>query len=387
MDASTGLPQYRAKEVAKLFLKLGFTAFGGPAAHISMFYDEAVERRKWINKEQFLDLLGATNLIPGPNSTEMAIHLGFLRAGWTGLILAGVCFIVPAMLIVIVIAWLYTIFERTPPAEWMLYGVQPVVIVIILQAMINLGKTAFKNPATISAGIVALVLYLLGYSPILVLILASLIVPIVSQAARLKDLFPIILLPSLPHWKIAAETAQPFSLMTLFLTFLKIGSVLYGSGYVLLAFLESDFVHNLGWLTEKQLLEAVAVGQFTPGPVFTTATFIGYIIAGLPGAVVATIGIFLPSFIFVAISNPYIPKIRSSPWAGILLDGLNAASLGLMSAVALQLSRTAFVDLGTIVIGIISGVFLFIFRTNTTWLILAGLSIGLVIGISRLYLS
>lgn len=387
MDASTGLPQYRAKEVAKLFLKLGFTAFGGPAAHISMFYDEAVERRKWINKEQFLDLLGATNLIPGPNSTEMAIHLGFLRAGWTGLILAGVCFIVPAMLIVIVIAWLYTIFERTPPAEWMLYGVQPVVIVIILQAMINLGKTAFKNPATISAGIVALVLYLLGYSPILVLILASLIVPIVSQAARLKDLFPIILLPSLPHWKIAAETAQPFSLMTLFLTFLKIGSVLYGSGYVLLAFLESDFVHNLGWLTEQQLLEAVAVGQFTPGPVFTTATFIGYIIAGLPGAVVATIGIFLPSFIFVAISNPYIPKIRSSPWAGILLDGLNAASLGLMSAVALQLSRTAFVDLGTIVIGIISGVFLFIFRTNTTWLILAGLSIGLVIGISRLYLS
>jgi chromate transporter len=290
------------------------------------------------------------------------------------------------MFIVIVIAWLYTIFERTPPAEWMLYGVQPVVIVIILQAMINLGKTAFKNPATISAGIVALVLYLLGYSPILVLILASLIVPIVSQAARLKDLFPIILLPSLHHWKIATETAQPFSLMTLFLTFLKIGSVLYGSGYVLLAFLESDFVHNLGWLTEQQLLEAVAVGQFTPGPVFTTATFIGYIIAGLPGAVVATIGIFLPSFIFVAISNPYIPKIRSSPWAGILLDVLNAASLGLMSAVALQLSRTAFVDLGTIVIGIISGVFLFIFRTNTTWLILAGLSIGLVIGISRFYL-
>ena len=373
-----------ALEVSKLFLRLGLTAFGGPAAHISMFYDETVERRKWLSEEQFLDLLGATNLIPGPNSTEMAIHLGYLRAGWLGLIVSGSCFILPAMGIVILLAWLYTRFGSTPQVEWMLYGIQPVVIVIIFQALVRLGKTAFKNTWTVLAAAIALALYFFSIPPLLSLIIASLVVPGSYFIVRAKHLITLLALPGFYQLRIEAEAVHPVNLTTLFLTFLKIGAVLYGSGYVLLAFLQSDFVEQLGWLSEQQLLDAVAVGQFTPGPVFTTATFIGYIVAGLPGAIVATIGIFLPSFIFVAISNPVIPKIRSSTWASQLLDGLNAASLGLMAAVTLQLSRTALIDPVTIAIGVLSGVVLFTLRLNTTWLILAGLLAGLLVGITRL---
>lgn len=378
-------PPYRQRlfEVFKIFLRFGITAFGGPAAHISMFHDEIVERRKWINRQQFLDLLGATHLIPGPNSTEMAIHLGFLRAGWVGLIVAGTSFILPAMFIVIFFAWMYSQFGTTPQAEWMLYGIQPVVIAIVLQAIISLGKVAIKGIATLSAGFAAIILYFLSVGPVIALIAASLVVPLANIASRKKTLSGFTWLPILySSWTINIPSG-PIDLKILFFTFLKIGSMLYGSGYVLLAFLHADFVQRLGWLTEQQLFDAVAVGQFTPGPVFTTATFIGYLLGGFPGALIATVGIFLPSFIFVAISNPLIPKLRNSPTVSCFLDGLNAASLGLMLAVVAQLAQTAFTDLLSVAIFGLSALFLFRFRTNPTWLILGGILIGLFAGILR----
>lgn len=373
----------RLLEVFLLFVRFGFTAFGGPAAHIAMFHDEVVERRKWITHQQFLDLLGATNLIPGPNSTEMAIHLGYLRAGWKGLILAGASFIFPAMLIVTFFAWLYTQYGNTPQAEWIFYGIQPVIIAIVLSALIGLGRVAIKNFATIAAGTIALILYFLNINPVLALIAASLVVPLAQIPFRKKVLSGLIWAPILPSLGSLSSAPQPFDLGVLFFTFLKIGSVLYGSGYVLLAFLHGDFVDRLGWLTEQQLLDAVAIGQFTPGPVFTTATFIGYITGGIPGAFLATLGIFLPSFVFVAISNPLIPRLRSSQNTSLFLDGLNAASLGLMLAVLLQLAQTAFSDLLSVGIGIISAVLLFRFRINTTWLIIGGILIGIAAGLLR----
>lgn len=370
----------RLKEVLLVFLKFGFTAFGGPAAHIAMFHDEVVERRQWVNQQQFLDLMGTTNLIPGPNSTEMAIHLGFLRAGWKGLIFAGTSFILPAMLIVTVFAWIYKQYGNTPQAEWIFYGIQPVVIAIVLHALVGLGKVAIKNLTTLTAGLLAAILYFLNVNPLVALITASLLVPLTNIMNRKKAMSGFTLPPVISAMTTLATTPQPFSLGVLFFTFLKIGSVLYGSGYVLLAFLQSDFVDRLGWITEQQLLDAIAIGQFTPGPVFTTATFIGYLVGDIPGAIVATLGIFLPSFVFVAISNPLIPKIRKSPTAGSFLDGLNAASLGLMLGVIMQLARTAFPDLLALAIGIVSAILLFRFRINTTWLILAGLLIGLITG-------
>ncbi len=373
----------RLLEVFLLFVRFGFTAFGGPAAHIAMFHDEVVERRKWISHQQFLDLLGATNLIPGPNSTEMAIHLGYLRAGWKGLILAGACFIFPAMLIVTFFAWLYTQYGNTPQAEWIFYGIQPVIIAIVLSALIGLGRVAIKNFATIAAGTIALILYFLNINPVLALIAASVVVPLAQIPFRKKVLSGLIWFPILPSLGSLSSAPQPFDLGVLFFTFLKIGSVLYGSGYVLLAFLHGDFVDRLGWLTEQQLLDAVAIGQFTPGPVFTTATFIGYITGGIPGAFLATLGIFLPSFVLVAISNPLIPRLRNSKNTSLFLDGLNAASLGLMLAVLLQLAQTAFSDLLSVGIGIISAVLLFRFRINTTWLIIGGILIGLAAGLLR----
>lgn len=363
-------------EVAALFLKLGFTAFGGPAAHIALMHDEAVIRRKWLVDEQFLDLLGATNLIPGPNSTEMAIHIGYVRAGWPGLLLGGFCFIAPAMLIVLGLAWLYVQFGTTPQAGWLLYGIKPVVIAIITQAIWTLGSKALKNKTLIFIGIVALALYFLGANEILLLFAGGLVFMLISNINRLRNSNPVILLPfsSLA----LLQTTLPFSLPLLFLTFLKIGSVLYGSGYVLLAFLRADFVLRLGWLTDQQLLDAVAIGQLTPGPVFTAATFIGYLLGGTSGALLATLGIFLPSFIFVAISNPLIPKIRNSIWASSLLDGVNASALGLMAAVTFQLADASLTDFYTVIIAIISLILLLRYKINSTWLIVGGAIAGFV---------
>jgi len=368
----------RLAEVSKLFLKLGITAFGGPAAHIALMHDETVKRRKWLNDQEFLDLVGATNLIPGPNSTEMAIHIGFLRAGWPGLIIGGICFIVPAMLIVLLLAWVYVRFGAMPQAEWLLYGVKPVVISIIIQAIWNLGQKAVKSTITAVAAFVVLALYFMGINEIVLLFAGGLIVMLVVNFKRLrKQVLGVFLIP-LGGVGVLSQVSMPFGLPLLFLTFLKIGAVLYGSGYVLLAFLHADFVVRFGWLTDRQLLDAIAIGQVTPGPVFTTATFIGFILGGIRGALLATLGIFLPSFIFVAISNPLIPRIRNSAWLSGLLDGVNVASLGLMAAVTWQLGRASLSDPLTILVALISFVLLIWFKINSTWLIIGGGLIGLL---------
>jgi chromate transporter len=371
-------PESVLGELAILFLRLGFTAFGGPAAHIAMMRDEVVVRRKWLDDEQFLDLIGATNLIPGPNSTEMAIHTGYLRAGFAGLVIAGSSFILPAMLIVLAISWAYVRFGTTPAADQILYGIKPVVIAIIAQALLGLGKKAVKGPLTALVGLGALVLFFINVNLIVLLISGGLVVMLLRNISRIKSLEFSLAVHHLPFPLLVASTATTFSLPTLFLTFLKIGSILYGSGYVLLAFLRADFVHRLGWLTDQQLIDAVAIGQVTPGPVFTTATFVGYVLGGLPGALLATLGIFLPSFFFVAISNPLIPRLRQSPWAGSFLDGVNVASLGLMAAVTWQLGQAALVDGITILVALISGFLLLRYEVNTTWLILGGALTGLL---------
>jgi chromate transporter len=372
----------RLREVAALFLKLGMTAFGGPAAHIAMMHDETVKRRKWLSDQEFLDLVGATNLIPGPNSTEMAIHVSFLRAGWPGLIVGGLCFITPAMLMVMALAWAYVQFGSTPQAEWLLYGIKPVVIAIIAQALWNLGRKAVKGLAFAVLGLAVLALYFLGVDEIALLLIGGLIAMIGMNLRRLRKpgLGAFFLLPLAGMNTIAASAlaAIPVSLSLLFLTFLKIGSILYGSGYVLLAFLRADFVVRLGWLTDQQLIDAVAIGQVTPGPVFTTATFIGYVLGGVPGALLGTLGIFLPSFIFVAISNPLIPRVRNSTWVSGLLDGVNVASLSLMTAVTWQLGRASLIDPLTILIALASLGLLLRFKLNTTWLIAGGALLGLL---------
>ena len=368
-------------EVTRLFLKLGVIAFGGPAAHIALMRDEVVRRRKWVSDERFLDLLGMTNLIPGPNSTEMAIHLGYVRAGWPGLLLGGACFIVPAMLIVLALAWLYVRYGATPTAAAALYGITPVIIAIVAQAMWALGRTAVKGPGLAAIGLIVLAFALAGVNELGLLVAGGLVMMVLrgtgERPAGVAGLAAALAAPGVAFGQVATA-AVAVSLGTLFLTFLKIGSVLYGSGYVLLAFLRSDFVDRLGWLTDRQLLDAVAVGQFTPGPVFTTATFVGYLVAGWPGALLATLAIFLPSFVFVALSHPLIPKIRGSRLTGAFLDGVNVAALGLMAAVTWQLARAAIADVFTGLLALAAGVVLLSTRVNSAWLVLAGALAGMV---------
>lgn len=376
------IPFQRLKEIAWLFLKLGTIGFGGPAAHIAMMHDEVVKRRKWMDEERFLDLVGATHLIPGPNSTEMAIHTGFVRAGWLGLITGGVSFILPAMLIVLSLAWLYMSVGSTPQAGWIFYGIKPVVIAIILQAIWDLGRKAVKDLTTAIAGLVVIILYFAGINEIALLICGGLTVMLVKNARRLnRQTLPMLSLFAAPIAPLAA--VKMFSMPLLFLIFLKIGSVLYGSGYVLMAYLRADFVARLGWLTDKQLLDAIAIGQVTPGPVLTTATFIGFILGGVKGAFLATLGIFLPSFIFVAVTNPLIPRIRKSSWASSMLDGVNVASMGLIAAVTWQLGRASLIDPLTIMIALASLLLLMKFRINSTWLIAGGAIIGLLNAVIR----
>jgi len=366
------------QEVARLFLKLGLTAFGGPAAHIAMMHEETVKRRRWLSEAEFLDLVGATHLIPGPNSTEMAIHLGFRRAGWPGLIVAGVSFIVPAALLVLLFAWTYVRFGSTPQAEWLFYGIKPVIIAIVVQALWSLGRTAVKNTLTGVVGLLVLGLYFVGVNEIALLFAGGLIVMLAGGLRQLRgDARAALLLP-LGGLGGLLQGSISVNLPFLFLTFLKIGAVLYGSGYVLLAYLRADLVVRAQLLTDQQLIDAVAIGQLTPGPVFTTATFIGYLLAGAPGALLATLGIFLPSFIFVAISNPLIPRLRSSTWVSGLLDGVTVASLALMAAVSWQLGRAALVDGWTVAIALASLAALVRFKVNSTVLIAVGAGIGLL---------
>lgn len=381
----SGPSSKRLAEVALLFLKLGLTAFGGPAAHIAIMHDEVVKRRRWLDERGFLDLLGVTNLIPGPNSTEMAIHIGYLRAGYPGLILGGICFMFPSVLITIALAWVYVRYGSTPEAGRLLSGVKPVIIVIILQALWGLGRKAVKGPLTAVIGLLVIAGGFLNINQLALLLSGGLIVMLLENRKRLKGKgLYAALIPVLPASGPAASVAAiPFSSTILFLKFLKIGSVLYGSGYVLLAFLHTDFVTGLGWLTDKELIDAVAVGQLTPGPVFTTATFIGYILGGAQGSVLATIGIFLPSFVFVAIISRFVPRLRNSPWAAGLLDGVNVASLGLMATVTWYLGAASFVDPVSIAVAIIAAVLLLRFRVNSTWIMLGGAAVGLLKGMLR----
>jgi chromate transporter len=373
----------RLVEVAVLFLKLGITAFGGPAAHIAMMHDEVVKRRRWMDDGHFLDLVGATNLIPGPNSTEMAIHIGLMRAGWAGLIVGGACFILPAMLIVGALAWVYMRFGSAVEAGWLLYGIKPVMIAVIAQALWSLGRKAVKSILTGVIGLAVIALYFFNINEIALLFAGGLIVMVISNIRRLRKPEAASFIAPLAGLSLPVLVATPFNFSLLFLVFLKIGAVLYGSGYVLLAFLRADFVARLGWLTDQQLVDAIAIGQVTPGPVFTTATFIGFILGGPPGALLATTGIFLPSFIFVAISNPLIPRLRNSPWASGLLDGVNVASLGLMAAVTWQLGRVSLIDPLTIALALISAVLIFRFKVNSTWLVLGGAGVGFLNGLLR----
>jgi chromate transporter len=364
-----------------VFAKLGLIAFGGPAAHIALMRDEVVRRRHWVSEPEFLDLLGASTLIPGPTSTELAIYLGYGRAGWPGLVLGGVLFILPAAVIVLGLAWGYVRYGSTPAAVRLLYGIKPVVIAVVAQAMWGLGTAAIKGPLLAGIGVVVLALALAGFHEIVLLFGGGVLAALAQNGWRR----PRRTLPSLALVPALGVSATPLvvgpgavSPTTLFLTFLKIGAVLYGSGYVLLAFLRNDFVIRLGWLTDQQLIDAVAVGQFTPGPVFTTATFIGYVLGGLGGAALATVAIFLPSFGLVAAVYPLIPRLRASRWTSGFLDGVNVAALGLMGAVTWPLGRAAISDWPTALVALTAAVFLLRFRVNSAWLIAGGAAIGLV---------
>jgi len=376
-------------ELALVFLKLGTIGFGGPAGHIALMEGEFVRKRRWITKEDFLDRLAVANLIPGPSSTEVAIFIGRSQRGWPGLIVAGCCFIIPAAVLVSMIAAAYVRFGALPRVEGILRAIKPAVIAIIIRALWNLTKTAVKTKVLVFIGFASAVLSFVGVAPLLVLVFAgsSSGVTLWLRKGRRTPLvlcgigLSKTLFPAGP----AAGTisaAVPISLLRLFLSFLKIGSVVFGSGYVLLAFLRAEFVDHLHWLTEKQLIDSVAVGQFTPGPVFTTATFVGYVLGGLPGAFFATLGIFVPGFVFVALSGPLIPKIRRSPTAGAVLDGVAVGSLALIAVVAWQLGRTSITDWLTVSILIISIIAISRFKLNSAWLILAA---GIIGWIARMY--
>lgn len=376
-------------EVAGLFTRLSLTAFGGPAAHIAMMEDEVVRRRGWITREEFLDRLGAASLIPGPTSTEIVIYLGYLRAGWPGLIVAGICFIVPAAVMVAGFAWAYVRFGGLPQSQRFLYGLKPVVIAMIAQALWKLCRTAVKTRFLGLAGMASAGAAAAGAGALIVLAGAGVVAGIHEwwTSRRRERQPPVVLLLiaaaalAVQFAAFAAPSAQPRAagLRAVFLYFVKIGSVLYGSGYVLLAFLQQDLVVRWHWLTSRQLLDAVAAGQITPGPLFTTATFIGYLLQGIPGAAVATAGIFVPAFVLCAVSGPVMPWLRKSRLAGAFLDGVNVASLALMALVTWELARTALVDALTIVTALVSAVLLLRYRVHTGWLILGGVLWGLAL--------
>jgi chromate transporter len=363
-------------ELARFFLRLGFTAFGGPAAHIALMEEEAVRRRAWLSREAFLDLLGACNLIPGPSSTQMAMALGHRRAGWRGLVLGGLCFILPAAGLTLALAWAYVRFGRLPQTQALLYGIKPVILAIVFQALWGLGRTAFRTRVLAGLGVLALGASLAGVPPLAVLLGAGACALAFNRA-----------LTRAQGGRAAAGAVLGFGsaaipavgLGSLFLFFLKLGSVLFGSGYVLLAFLKADLVDRWHWLTQAQLLDAVAVGQVTPGPVFTTATFIGYVLRGWPGALVATVGIFLPSFLFVGLLGHLVARLRKSPGSAAFLDGVNAGALALMASVTLALARTALVDPWTVVLAAGCALVLIRFRPNPTWVVLGGAGAGFLI--------
>ncbi len=384
----------RLGELAKLFFKLGVIGFGGPAAHIAMMEDEVVKRRQWLTRSHFLDLIGATNLIPGPNSTEMAIHVGYTYGGWPGLIIAGVCFILPAVLITASFAWIYVEFGTLPQVAPLIYGIKPAVLAVILGAVWRLGKKAVKSSKLLIIGLGVAVLVFFGQNEVIALLLGGSLgmiwlrlsdkgnpPPEETAAIMAAGLTTSVALKATAA---TGATVASVPLWQLGWFFLKVGSVLFGSGYVLVAFLEGGLVREHGWLTKAQLLDAIAIGQFTPGPVLSTSTFIGYLIAGFPGAVVATIAIFLPSFLFVVLLNPLVPRLRASKWASAFLDAVNVSSVALMGVVTLNLSQTTLIkpagafsiDWLTALIATSAAVLAIRFQINAAWLVLGGALIG-----------
>ncbi|QKQ74856.1 chromate efflux transporter [Nostoc sp. TCL240-02] len=389
----------RLGELAKLFFKLGVIGFGGPVAHIAMIEDEVVKRRQWLTREHFLDLLGATNLIPGPNSTEMAIHIGYIYAGWLGLIVSGVCFVLPAVLITGGFAWVYVAYGTLPQVAPLLYGIKPAVLAIIINALWGLAKKAVKTRQLLVIALaVALITLLFKLNEVIALLVGGLLGMVWLHSGDKNDKpgdkanFLIASLTTGATLKAStvvaasvatASTATNVSLWQLGWFFLKVGSVLFGGGYLLVAFLQGGLVQEYGWLTQQQLLDAIAIGQFTPGPVLSTATFIGYIIAGIPGAIVATIGIFLPSFVFVAALNPLIPRLRASSWTRAFLDAVNVSAVALMvvttlqlGAATLRLPQAPFVDFLGLAIAIVSAILAIRFRINAAWLVFGSAFIG-----------
>ena len=366
-------------EIIRSFFKLGLIAFGGPAAHIAMMDDEFVTRRKWVSREHFLDLIGATNLIPGPNSTETTMHLGYERRGLPGLLAAGISFIVPAAFLTGVLAWLYVLYGDVPDVEPFLFGIKPAVIAIILGAVWKLGKKAVKDARFAFLGIAVCIAVLLGVNEIPALLAGGIIGMLWLRGGALYSFAGVAaggLLTTLPVQAAASASASSVPLWKLGLFFLKIGAILYGSGYVLVAFLEGGLVEDLGWITREQLLDAIAIGQFTPGPVLTTSTFIGYIVGGVPGAIVATIAIFLPSFFFVWALNPLIPKLRQSPWASAFLDAINVSAVALMVAVTIELGIDVLINWQAWGIALLSALLVLRFKVNAAWIVMGSAFVG-----------
>ena len=376
-------PRVTLREMAFVFLRLGAISFGGPAGHIAMMEDELVRRRAWVTRERFLDLLGAVNLIPGPNSTELAIYIGLLRAGWAGLLVAGISFILPAAVLVAALAWAYVRYGMLPQATALLYGTKPVIIVVVVQALGGLGRTAVKTKLLAALGLAAVAASALGVNPLLVLLTGGVVAALLRWSSRRPRASLGGLISSALALPTAAASAATVGVWSLFLYFFKVGAVLFGSGYLLLAFLRADLVERWHWLTEGQLLDAIAVSQVTPGPLSTAATFIGYLLAGPWGALLGTIGIFLPGFLIVAASGRLVPRLRQSAVAGAFLDGANVAAVALMAVVSFQLGRAALVDFTTIAIAALSGVLLLRFRVNSVWLVLGGALVGLVASLLR----
>jgi chromate transporter len=368
-------------ELIRIFLRLGLTAFGGPAAHIGLMEREAVERRRWMSRTEFLDLVGACNLLPGPGSTQVAMTLGYRRAGWVGLVCAGLCFILPSSLFTLALAWAYLRYGTLPPAKGLLYGIKPVMVAVIAQAVWNLGRTAFRRWQLALAGLVCFAAAFYGAPPIAVLLasgtVALLVVWLRSRSSATRSA-AVLSLP-LGAGSAAAGATSAVTLTSILLAFLKLGVVVFGSGYVLVAFLKADLVDRLHWVTQPQLLDAITAGQVTPGPVFATATFLGYLLRGWTGAAVATTAIFLPSFFMAGLVGRFAARVRASARASGFLDGVNAAAVALMASVAIDLGRATIVDRWTWGLALVSLGLLIRFRVNATWLILAGAALGILL--------
>ena len=369
-------------EILGLFLKLGLIGFGGPAAHIALMEKEAVERRHWLSREQFLDLVGGCNLLPGPSSTQVAMALGFTRRGWLGLFIAGVCFIVPAFLATLALAWAYVRYGHFPQAQGLLYGAKPVMVAIIAQAVWRLGRMALHGWALVLLGAACFVAAFFGVPPVAILLASGgLLLAIALTRSRSANRIPSA--QAMAWLSFGAAGASGLggaaSLGSIALTFLKLGVVVFGSGYVLLAFLRTDLVNRLHWITEQQLLDAITAGQVTPGPVFATATFLGYLLRGWSGAVVATVAIFVPSFFLAAAVGALASRIRRSKLAASFIDGVNVAAVALMAEVGMMLGKATLIDGWTCAIAAVSAVLLLRFQVNATWLILSGAALGILL--------